>query len=74
MNTKQNHFKDVQEAIQQEEVAAQRGRGCTRILSGDFLTASPSLFLLLIPNRQLLFLAFMPHLHIPCKVKILPQN
>lgn len=62
-NSKQNCFKDVQEVIQQEEVAAQQGRGCTRIRSGDFLTASPALLLLLTPNSQLLFLTFMPHLY-----------
>lgn len=65
VSTKQNHFKDVQEAMQQKEVAALQGRGCTRIRSGDFLTASPPLFLLLNPNRQLLFLISMPHLHFP---------
>lgn len=68
VSTKQNHFKDVQEAMQQEEVTAWQGRGCTRIRSGDFLTASSSLVLLLIPNRQLLFLTFMPHLYFPSKV------
>lgn len=54
-NSKQKCFKDVQEVIQQEEVAAQQGRGCTRIRSGDFLTPSPALLLLLNPSSQLLF-------------------
>lgn len=43
--SKQNCFKDVQEVIQQEEVAAQQGRGCTRVRNGGFLTARPALFL-----------------------------